>query len=463
MKQIFTVIILIFSLGCSYGQFAPGAIELFDGILESIEDEVGLIGISLSIKSGQDEWSGATGVSSADSILTTSSTFGMGSVTKTFISAAILKLSEDGELGLDDPIGDYLQSFDHVDSTITIREMLNHTSGIFDLCKYPSFFDTVFTDQNQIYKYSAIEVMEQFILDPVFERGTSQEYSNTNYVLLGMIISEIANRPYYEEIFDMFDIATNYPSISCPPFNSDISDMAHIWAAPGAEVVDIFELAIGLDGLFSAVGASGAFAGTPLDVARWSYDLYSGNLLNDASMEELFDYHPFLLNGSDQYGLGVLNLATSCNIDQVGHDGFLLYSTEMGYAEAYDLSIAIMTNDNSGNVANIGGLLNVRDAILCEYAEIISTSTDDEVLPEQIRIHPNPAADYVNISLPYTNSSAVTIRIYDNLGALVYQKIIPENIPKEIEIENFKNFQSGVYYVAVYGKNYKYCEKLIKM
>ncbi|MDB4442498.1 beta-lactamase family protein [bacterium] len=97
------------------------------------------IGVSAAvIIPGRTPWHGVSGVSHGTTSITTDMLFGIGSNTKNFMAALILQLAEEGKLSLEDPLSKYLASYPNIDSTTTIRQLLNHTSGIYHFTDHPS-------------------------------------------------------------------------------------------------------------------------------------------------------------------------------------------------------------------------------------------------------------------------------------------------------------------------------------
>ncbi len=456
---IFTMSFFLF-IPVSKGQFNSTFLEFLEESMLFIDEDIDPIGLSVTIRSDDKVWSRALGISSLQDSLSSASIFAMGSITKTFISAEILKLMEEDKLALSDPLHHYLPSFDHIDSTVTIKELLNHTSGIHDYSMHPDYWEIIGMESNQFYTYSPEEVIEQFVLVKEFDRGTKQEYSNTNYILLGMIITEIAGRPFYEEIFETFNISQNYPSISYPPFNSSISDMANLWLDFGKGLENTAELGIGLDGLFSSAGAAGAFVGTTSDMAQWGYDLYSGKLLSESSMDSLFDFHPFLFENG--YGLGVSNIPTSCGVNAVGHNGAIFYSADLAYSEELDLCVALMSNDGDG-LLEIGGLVTITEEIICAYKSSLTTSSNDRIENDVVEIYPNPVSDIISIYLPQDFGQSVQVEIYDRIGALVFAEKFSNDNQQTLQIDSFENQAKGFYFIKVFDKENTYTEKIIKL
>jgi len=169
----------------------------------------GLPGISMLIQTPDGIWSGASGVADIPNAIAMQSCSlqKVGSITKVFTATLILKLYELGELNLDDPISMYLSN-DIVGKianveTATIRQLLNHTSGITD---YLSVLDYTLIDyyDNPTKVWTPMEELEYIFDEPAdFEAGTKIEYSNTNYLLLGIIAESITGQSgqrLYEDV-----------------------------------------------------------------------------------------------------------------------------------------------------------------------------------------------------------------------------------------------------------------------
>lgn len=164
-----------------------------------LEEKVtqGLPGISMLIETPEGIWTGAAGVADipSDINMQACSLHKIGSITKLFTATLILKLYEQGELDLDDPISEHLS--DAIVSkvanteTATIRQLLNHSSGITD---YLSQLDYTLLDyyDNPTRVWSALEELEYIFDEPAdFPSGTNTEYSNSNFLLLGLIAENI--------------------------------------------------------------------------------------------------------------------------------------------------------------------------------------------------------------------------------------------------------------------------------
>jgi len=115
--------------------------------------------------------------------------FAISSITKNFVAASTFKLIEEGILALDDPISKWLPPYNYIDSTITIRQLLNHTSGIYMFFSNQQIWDDLKKDRTKVWRP---EEVLNYIKEPYFDPGEEFRYSNTNYLLLAMIIEKVS-------------------------------------------------------------------------------------------------------------------------------------------------------------------------------------------------------------------------------------------------------------------------------
>jgi len=251
-------------------------------VLDGAVEQGTFLGVTTTvIVADAGSWSGAAGLDlQARNPLTPDAQLPIASVGKTIIAAQVLRLAEQGKLGLDDPAADHLprelKSFDTNDATI--RHLLSMRSGIPDL---PPITEPVPT---------AIEFLKTFTDVRIFPAGSRIEYSNTNFELLEVIIEAIARRPIEEVLRD--DV------LSGPGLRS-LRQTAN----------DSIE--------FDGVSESDS-----MSLARWGYELYGGFVLSDASLGEMTDFR------GDWYGLGAIDFSQGTpaivggyGIPAIGHGG----------------------------------------------------------------------------------------------------------------------------------------------
>ena len=147
----------------------PFARELQDALSSGLE-QYGGMGVSAAvIVPGYQPWVGVSGVSHSGTPITPETVFDAGSTHKIFTAAAILQLAEEGMLDLDDPLHKWLPEYPYVDSTITIRQLLNHTGGVFDMVRHPEYWDAMTADISEIWEPE--DILTHFLLEPYFPKG----------------------------------------------------------------------------------------------------------------------------------------------------------------------------------------------------------------------------------------------------------------------------------------------------
>jgi D-alanyl-D-alanine carboxypeptidase len=133
------------------------------------------------------KWSGVSGTSHDTVAINTDMLFAIGSITKNFVATLTLKLVEEGVLSLDDPLSKWLPAYPHIDSDITLRQLLNHTSGIYMFWSNQQIWDDLKKNRTKI--WTPQEVLS-YVKEPYFPPGKGYRYSNTNYLLIAMIIEK---------------------------------------------------------------------------------------------------------------------------------------------------------------------------------------------------------------------------------------------------------------------------------
>ena len=179
---------------CNYTPAAHPKAQVYQALLDEYTAK-GLPGISALIRDSNGVWAGASGKADIGQDIDMSPCIvsKAASVTKTFIGTLTLKLVEEGKLGLDDPLTKWLpeEVLDRVKNTnsCTIRQLMNHTTGIADIIDDSEFYLSVLNYPN---KNHTPEQLIRYVYDdePEFAPGTSVAYSNTNFLLLVMAIEK---------------------------------------------------------------------------------------------------------------------------------------------------------------------------------------------------------------------------------------------------------------------------------
>ncbi|HKL40752.1 MAG TPA: serine hydrolase [Cryomorphaceae bacterium] len=191
MSKFLNPILLLISLGLSSYTLSQDYGSL-DPYLEAMVDQKKFVGSVLVAQGDSVVYHKGFGPASADasSTNTTDSQFLIGSITKTFTAVAILQLFEKEKLSLSDPLSKYISLFPKSEQ-ITIRHLLTHRSGIKNYTDLPDIEDWL--DE----EISPLRLIEKVMDYPLaFEPGTMYSYSNTNYILLGIIIEQVSGMEY---------------------------------------------------------------------------------------------------------------------------------------------------------------------------------------------------------------------------------------------------------------------------
>ena len=180
---------IIFSIICLLAVYSCGADRPIENKIQEVLDkgirEYNVRGVSAAVIFPNHKiWRGVSGISHNTVAMNPDMLFAIGSITKTFVATLALKLIEEGKLSLDDPLSKWLPSYSHIDSAITIRQLLNHTSGIYMFWSNQKIWDDLKNDRTKI--WTPEEVLS-YIKEPYFPPGKGYRYSNTNYLLMAMI------------------------------------------------------------------------------------------------------------------------------------------------------------------------------------------------------------------------------------------------------------------------------------
>ena len=291
-------------------------------------------------------WTGTSGVSHDTVTMKPDMLFAVGSVTKNIVAALTLKLVEENRLSLEDPISKWLPSYAFVDSMITIRQLLNHTSGIYMFWENQKLWDALKEDRA---KFWTPEEVLQYIKEPHFAPGEGWRYSNTNYLLMAMIIKKVTGtglsdqfRKYFWQPLSIDDVYLSQEEVI--PDNQ-----AHVYGDNfefGESDRDITFLprasheSIGY-------GSSGIFISSK-NLARWSHAIFTGKVLNQQSMNQMLQFIEFrAVANMRAYGLGtqVYDKRFTYGKEAIGHGGGNIGTTTyMVYFPEYHISIVVMVN-----------------------------------------------------------------------------------------------------------------------
>jgi len=316
----------------------------------------------------------AAGYSDRDTKTTMKATDRMlaGSTGKMFAAATALQLVKDGKIGLDDKIDKYLGRepwFKRLPnaSDVTVRMLMNHTSG---LVRYE--FKKEFTDfltANPMKTWTPEERLA-YLFDekPPFEAGKGWDYSDTNYIVLGMIIERVTGKKFYDEARKRFikkfkldgTVAQEGPVM--PGVVQGYAGAANPFGGKDAMIENgKFVINPQLE------WTGGGWASTSHDLARWAKLYFDGKAFDNSLMPQVLDgVAAPMLGRESKYGLCVIIRKTAAGTTY-GHSGFFPgYLTDVMYFPEQKIAIAVQVNTSVGQ--NLGKPLG---RVLVEAFEII--------------------------------------------------------------------------------------------
>lgn len=457
MKQIrqsgSLLLCLLFSIRLSAQTVPAGLNTLLNHTLDSMTHVTGAKSFSAAIQLADGAvWSHADGISSVTTPVTPDDTYLIGSVTKTLTSACILQLADEGVLQLDDSLHTWLDTLPYVNPNITIRQLLQHTSGLFDVLANPAHQDSMMADMSRV--WTAEELVTRFMAPPLATPGAGWAYCNTNYFLLGMIIKEATGNPFYTEIRNRFFTPLDLRSFAIPSFETMNSPVAHLWLDITGDAVpdDAHNFYFNYLALNSSAGAAGGYYATPSDCSQWMRSYMRGDLLSPAMMTAAKTTITAPGSQGGLYGLGMMKNAF-LGYEAYGHGGDLAYHASSWYFPALDISITVFTNDNN---KTSWALLPVVTELLRTY--LYYTTTDIAPHAETVtalKAWPNPAAQQFTIRLQTSKPlENVTVSLKDVMGRSIEIPYTTHSagLHCSIRFDDLKTLASGLYVVTVSTK-----------
>jgi D-alanyl-D-alanine carboxypeptidase len=264
----------------------------------------------------------------------TNTVFGIGSVTKQFTAAAIMRLSEQGKLSLDDDINKFLPDFPTQGHIVTIRHLLTHTSGIKSYTAVDEFWS-----KGAFVELSTEEVLA-YIKDRDFDfvPGKQFKYSNTGYYILGAIIEQASAVTYPQYLQEEFFIPLNMNNSRCDSITENKENLAQGYTLKDNKLQEDAQQAI------VNYGGAGMIISNASDLVKWNTALFGGKVVSKESLEQMI--LPTILPGgaSTGYGFG-LNLGDLNAHRAIMHSGGMPgYSALLAYFPDDNLYIAVNSN-----------------------------------------------------------------------------------------------------------------------
>ena len=346
---LYTVIILI-SCSNSTNSAEKTLTEELQALVDNAITEYGGATLAVLMPDGQMH-NIISGYSHEDKLVNHDMVFSAGSITKMFTAVSILKLVEENKLSLDDEIGQYLPEYPNIDNTITIRQLLNHTGGIFDLVEHETIWSDIFSQPDRM--WTPDEVLNTYTNSPYFAKGNDWHYSSTGYILLRMLIENVSLQDlgvyHRENIFDPLEMKNTY----LYPFEALPNEVAHGgWDLNNdGQYEDLNTLSMNS---FYSMAMGGIFC-TAEDLALWTNKLLNEkSIITHESLNQMLTLHspcPGEEELVEAYGLGIFKYNSQLfnGLTVYGHGGNAPgYAAGCFYLPDSEVSVAMMVNTEHG-------------------------------------------------------------------------------------------------------------------
>lgn len=294
--------------------------------------------------------------------ISTSSKFRIGSVTKTFTSVMIFQLIDEGKIKLTDALSEYFPEVPNA-SDITIANMLNHSSGLFNLTEDENFNEHEPTTNEKLLKIIASH-------DVKFQPGEKNEYSNTNYVLLGYILEKIENLAYNailkNRIVDKIQLKNTYYG---GVINTNNNECLSYYYEDDASLHEAKQAHL------SNPGGAGGIVSNPTDLVNFYDALFNGKLMSEKSFKTMTTI-------KGEYGSGIFS-ADKGGQTIFAHNGTIdFFKSIVVYIPEHNTAIAL--NANALDYSMMAIMFQVMDALagrtldMPSFGALALTLTEEE-------------------------------------------------------------------------------------
>lgn len=390
--------------------------------IDSFRTAYNLKGISASVYvPNQGTWQGVTGESHSGVPITPQTGFGIASNTKLFAGVLLLKLAENGLLSLDDSLHQHLPTFNNIDSTITVRQLLNHTSGLSDV-NIPGYADSMLADPNRV--FTPTEIVS-WVGPPLSAPGTDWYYCNTNFLLAGLIAESVTGQSFSQLLRDSILTPLQLDSTYLAVYESSSVVAAHPWQG-GMDFSSTPRISIN-----SAAWSAGAMYSTSGEMAQWYRALMNGEVLNQNSLNEMTTFV-----GSGSYGVGISeSIISGRTIWQHGGTIWGGYNSSMMYDVQSGSVICVLINQLPAQAFQVAIQL---------LSDLVNNSVSiEENTTEILEIYPNPTTEKVQIDLK--NADVLPYEVRSKNG----MKLFEGTVCKEANEISFSNLAQGTYFITL--------------
>lgn len=449
MKKLITLIGLFCISHYAMAQI-PAALQFrLQDTLEDMKAKYNFKGLSAAVSFKTfGIWKSAVGESEVGTALSPDMLIGIGSNTKTFVSAMMIKLAENGQVNLNDTIGKWLSGYKNIDGKITIRQILNHTSGIYNYTMNKATWDSFRIDLKRV--WTKEEILRNFVLAPTFTPSTDWGYSNTNYTIASLIEEKITGQPIHKLLRDSILIPNKLTHTFFPPYEIASDPYAHIWSeydsVPGLDDLGEYATsAIFPKEVNSLPDGAGALVSTPEDNVKFWKALMNGSIIQKTSIKnELLKWSGWGTAIND-YGLGIFKERIIGNI-VFSHGGTWIGQINNNFSDTLnDIYITVLSNQDSLDNDFLYDVVAALYKVTLDYKKLgiegISTTNNT------INCYPNPSKNVLYVH--HDKELITSLSLWDMTGRMVLEQEVSRT-EKTSKI-NTEQLESGLYLLKVRG------------
>jgi len=411
MKKIIIILVSIcFGLNTK-AQIDPELGNLLQSVLNSSVNNEDNKGVSafLMMPNGQ-KWTGVAGIGKQNVPITDTTLFHGASTTKFNIAILMLLLAEENLIDLDKSWSDYITLNVAFDPAITIRQLLNHTSGIADYLETANSGNNIISDFDLF--YTPHNILENSVSSiPDFPAGTNFQYSNSNYAMAALIIEQVTGNPIHVDlrnrIWDPLDM--NHTYFGAYEIYSEPT--AGVWWNFGNGLMNYSDEPT--TSMLSYAYGAGNIVTCPTDLGILLNAILNDQFLSPETLDQMLTFVPKSFNTwTAGYGLGIHHANVQTDDVVIGHDGYYTNLTDMFHSMNHGFTLVTMTNTQTSWF----GIFNPMYDILSNY--FITTEIHDLDIKYEVNIYPIPSKNTIKIE---SHKIIEEVKIIDLLGKIYYQ------------------------------------------
>lgn len=406
--------------------------------------ELSFGGLAAAVRRGDDLFTATTGFAAPNIPVTTMDLFGASDYTQTYMAALTLALVEEGSISLDQTVGDFTSTagLTNIPGDRTIQQLLSHTSGLDEFSEDDDYTSTLLFDPFR--NFTAEDLTELFVGE-ASEPGTFS-YSNTNFLVLGVILDEANGAESLQESLDRLfftplELETTQVYPGSDPQNSVlIFDDLFGTGLPSAITP--------ATSIYTGAGSAGNILGLPVEFLDFLAAVLEGDVLNESSLDLLLNFISADGRLSDEYGLGIEKYTLQIDgqpLDFIGHVGDINTVAAVLYNSEFDAGVSVVTNNSLSMEEDI---LNLAQSLLDVAIDntpdtmanmapmaVFTADPTSGVAPLEVSFDASasmdPDGEIVSFEFDFGNDStstdAVTTTTYESAGMFTVTLVVTDN------------------------------------